>query len=260
MVGGSATIWQLLEECTQRLTPPFRASEIIGYFRRHHPEVNESSLRAHIQVATSNASPQSRGAFAGRTPLLTRIDHGVYTRFGEDRSAVSRPASSKVSIPNESLEADHSANPPRSPDPAWLTEAQVQSRVVSHLVTQGWSITSVADTASRQRGIDVVAVRDGQEIGVEVKGYPGRSYADPARKAEAKAAHPSAQASAYFAQAILSALRLRGRRPEMLSVIAVPDVARYRDLAGETAPSLTLTGVEVWMVSEDGVVRSVEAV
>lgn len=75
------TIWQRLEECVQYLSEPFRASEIVGWFRRHYPDVKEQSLRAHIQVATSNASSESRGAFVRRQPLLTRVEHGLYRRY-----------------------------------------------------------------------------------------------------------------------------------------------------------------------------------
>jgi hypothetical protein len=38
-----------------------------------------------------------------------------------------------------------------------LPEATVQSFVVSYLVGEGWQIVRVADTASRERGIDVLA-------------------------------------------------------------------------------------------------------
>lgn len=78
------TIWDRLEECVQYLTEPFRASEIVGWFRRHYPDVKELSLRAHIQAATSNASVESRGIFANRQPLITRIEHGLYRRFDGD--------------------------------------------------------------------------------------------------------------------------------------------------------------------------------
>jgi hypothetical protein len=77
----SETIWDRLQECVGQLSEPFQASEIVSWFRRHHPDVKEQSLRAHIQVATSNAAVESRGAFANRRPLITRISHGVYRRY-----------------------------------------------------------------------------------------------------------------------------------------------------------------------------------
>lgn len=239
------TIWQLLEECVATLSPPFRASEILGWFRRHHPEVQESSLRAHIQVATSNASAKSRGAFASRRPLLTRIDHGVYVRYvGEDGPPRQRP---RTDVPA-------TRTPPTAVDQAWHGEAHVQARVVAHLVNGGWQILSVANTATRERGIDIIASKDGATLGVEVKGYPGRQYSAESRRGEAKSAHPSGQAAAYYAQAILSALRQRHQKPNMRSVIALPATDRYETLLAETRDGLATAGVAVWLVDEQGTV------
>lgn len=54
---------------------------MVDWFRCRYPDVKEQSLRAHIQGATSNASMESRGMFANRQPLITRIEHGLYRRF-----------------------------------------------------------------------------------------------------------------------------------------------------------------------------------
>lgn len=137
---------------------------------------------------------------------------------------------------------------------AWHTEANVQSAVVRALVVSGWDVLSVANTATKERGVDVIARRDGDTVGVEVKGFPSRSYADPARASERKPTRPSTQAGHWYAAAVLAAMRLRGREPEWLSVIALPDFPRYRDLHSQTAGSLAATDIEVWWVTEDGTV------
>jgi hypothetical protein len=78
------TVWSLLEECIGQLDEPFRRSEIIGWFRRHHPEVNESTLAAHVQAATANATNRAQNNPLGtRRPLLRRVDHGLYVRAGQ---------------------------------------------------------------------------------------------------------------------------------------------------------------------------------
>jgi hypothetical protein len=78
------TVWSMLEECVSHLDEPFRRSEIIGWFRRHHPEVNESTLAAHIQAATANAANRAQNNPLGtRRPLLRRVDHGLYVRAGQ---------------------------------------------------------------------------------------------------------------------------------------------------------------------------------
>jgi len=50
----------MLEECAGQPSEPFRRSEILGWFRRHHPEVNEATLAAHIQAATVKAANRAR--------------------------------------------------------------------------------------------------------------------------------------------------------------------------------------------------------
>ncbi len=75
------TVWSMLEECVSQLDEPFRRGEIIGWFRRHHPGVSESTLAAHIQAATANASNRAQDNPLGtRRPLLRRVDHGLYVR------------------------------------------------------------------------------------------------------------------------------------------------------------------------------------
>jgi hypothetical protein len=76
------SVWSMLAECVGQLDEPFRRSEIIGWFRRHYPQVNESTLAAHIQAATANAGnrAQNHPYLARRAPLLRRVDHGLYVR------------------------------------------------------------------------------------------------------------------------------------------------------------------------------------
>jgi hypothetical protein len=117
---------------------------------------------------------------------------------------------------------------------------------------QGWNIRSVADTATRERGIDILAERGGETVAVEVKGYPGRSYADPARAGESKPTHPATQARHWYAQAILAVMLTRSRRPNAHAVVALPDFPTYRSLHRDTASSLDAAGINVWWITEDG--------
>src|SRR5258708_20269022 len=72
------TVWSMLAECVSNLDEPFRRSQIVGWFRRHYPEVNEATLAAHIQAATENATNRARNNPLGsRPPLLRRVYHGL---------------------------------------------------------------------------------------------------------------------------------------------------------------------------------------
>jgi Holliday junction resolvase-like predicted endonuclease len=137
----------------------------------------------------------------------------------------------------------------------WHTEAQVQSAVISYLVRTGWQITSAADTARREHGIDIVAIRQSLTVAIEVKGFPSRHYADPSRADEQKRTQPSTQAKHWYAQAVLAAMLTRSRRPQDQAVIALPDFPRYRKLYSESAGSLQQCAIELWWVSENGAVR-----
>ena len=88
------TVWSMLEMCVSQLDEPFGRSEIVGWFRRHHPEVKESTLGAHIQAATANAANRAQNnALGARAPLLSRIDRGLYVRaVRSPESAAAAPA------------------------------------------------------------------------------------------------------------------------------------------------------------------------
>ena len=133
----------------------------------------------------------------------------------------------------------------------WHTEANVQALLVTALATDGWRIVSVANTATKEHGIDVIAARDGETAGIEVKGSPSRAYADPARAGEQKPTSPSTQAGHWYSQAVLAAMRLR-QEPSWRSVIALPDFPRYRDLHSQTVGSLAAAGIEVWWGDQTG--------
>lgn len=255
MAGGGGSIWDRLVECVHALDEPFRASEIVGWFRRHYPDVKEQSLRAHIQGATSNASLASRGPFGGRSPLITRIDHGVYRRATSADHATTQERTVFKRNPASSIEGSSALVSSDDPTDEWHHEMNVQAAVVTYLAAAGWSVTSVADTATKERGVDIVARREGALIGVEVKGYPSRYYVDPARAGRPKPTQPATQARAWYASAILAAMRLRGRKPSMHAVIALPDFPSYRALFADTRTSLDQCAIQVWWVSQDGVVH-----
>ncbi|KAA1415350.1 hypothetical protein F0U44_21975 [Nocardioides humilatus] len=145
--------------------------------------------------------------------------------------------------------------PAQEADEQWHTEGNVQAAVVTHLVGAGWRIFSVANTATKEHGIDVVAGLRDEVVGIEVKGFPSRGYADPARAGETKRSSPSTQAGHWYSQAVLAAMRLRGKKPDWRSVIALPDFPRYRDLHAETMSSLSAAQIEVWWVDRSGSVQ-----
>ena len=133
-----------------------------------------------------------------------------------------------------------------------MTEQAVQSLLVTNLAGQGWQINRVADTATKEHGIDVLAVRDGRTLAVEVKGYPGKGYADPRRAGETKPTAPAVQARHWYAQAILKAMLTHSDHPDFDIAIALPDVPTYRALGARTKSSLDRLDIPLLFVTMDG--------
>lgn len=139
-------------------------------------------------------------------------------------------------------------------DPAapWYWEGNVQASVARFLVVAGWTIESAADTASRQRGIDLVATKGGRRLAVEVKGYPGTVYARGERAGQPKPTAPTTQARHWFAQALLTAVLVGGAEERAEVAIAFPDMPRFRDLIARSEWALRRLGVRVILVNEGG--------
>ncbi|WP_211244942.1 DUF7669 domain-containing protein [Intrasporangium oryzae] len=268
--GGAGTVWDRLRDYAATQSGPFTSQEVLSWFRRHAPsKANERTVRTHIRGACWNVGDRSQ--FSHREPFLTRIDRGVFRRatINEIEQWRARNTTASTSRPtgatSEGTAAPVPLGPPssgsspqpqpdqdRRPAGEWYTEADVQSSLVTALVKNGWRILSVANTAAREHGIDVVAARDGQTAGIEVKGFPSRNYADPSRAGEAKRTLPGTQAGHGYAQAVLAAMRLRGKEPRWRSAIVLPDFPRYRELHGQTVASLSAAQIEVWWIDRSG--------
>ena len=272
----SLTVWDRLREYAATQSAPFTSQEAVSWFRRHAPlQANDRTVRTHIRGACWNVGDRSQ--FSKKEPFLTRIDRGLFRQATSDevdtwrrstgvggarvaqQDPVDRPTGSNRTTGSTrsdsmaSSDASSEEHPGGAPtESEWHTEANVQAMVVTALATDGWRILSVANTATKEHGIDVIASRSGQTVGIEVKGFPSRAYADPSRAHEQKRTSPSTQAGHWYSQAVLAAMRLRGKEPDWRSVIALPDFPRYRDLHTETAGSLTASNIELWWVDETG--------
>src|SRR5207248_1105760 len=136
---------------------------------------------------------------------------------------------------------------PGDPSAPWYWEGNVQATVARFLAAGGWTIESVADTASRQRGIDLVATKGDRRLAVEVKGYPGTVYARGERAGQPKPTAPTTQARHWYAQALLTAV-LTGDLDDPAEIaLAFPDMPRFRELIGRSEWAIRRLGVRVFL-------------
>lgn len=151
--------------------------------------------------------------------------------------------------PGPSSQPLYHAAPTPLQDGFW--EGDVQGAIVGYLAADGWKITRVADTASRERGIDIMAEREGRHLLVEVKGWPSTTYARGDRAGQPKPTLPTVQAGVWFASALHSALKLREKHPDASVSLGFPDTPRYRTLLGEIAGALRALHIGVLLVRAD---------
>ena len=79
--GGLPTIWELVAEAAGALPEPFSRAALINWVSARRPDVGVASIASHIQFATANSGSAGHNPFAGRTPLLHRVDRGLYERY-----------------------------------------------------------------------------------------------------------------------------------------------------------------------------------
>jgi hypothetical protein len=73
----------------------------------------------------------------------------------------------------------------------WYWEGNVVNTVVTHLQREGWTIRQIANTATREAGIDVYAIKPSRTLLVEVKGYPSTVYQRGEKIGQPQAHHTS---------------------------------------------------------------------
>lgn len=249
------SVWDLVRQFAAARRGTWKQEDIVSWFRRHAPDqATDGTVRAHVRGAAWNVGDRSQ--FAGREPFLTRVDTGWFRMATEAELAAWRNGSHGLA---EAVAAPVIAEPRPDIQPSdWHTEENVQRLIVERLSSNGWTILRTANTATGETGIDVVAERNGETVGIEVKGYPSKTYARGAMKGQPKRTAPSTQAAHWFSHAILAAMKLRVAQPSWQSVMAFPDFPRYRRLYAATAAPLAAAGIVVWLVSQGGAIEPLE--
>ncbi len=127
----------------------------------------------------------------------------------------------------------------------WYWEGNVQEAIVRHLKKHGWEIRSSANTASRETGKDIVALKDAKELWVSVKGWPEKSS--------------NTQARHWFAGALLDLVLYRGQHSNVLLAVGVPfGFSTYENLIPRVAWLRTNLPFEVFAVTKTGAVEVIK--
>jgi hypothetical protein len=186
---------------------------IINYLSRHPEGIDDDELAKALNLKYRQ-QPNSRCRQLESEGLVVRREvHGKIHNFwvGGDQPYVQLEPK-KTSSPSSPSKIDKDN---------WFWEGNLQSVVVKYLASQGYLIRSVADTASRQPGKDIIAEKGGRAMWVSVKGYPKGT----------ERTRPSTQAGHWFKQVIFDVIEYRGESKEAEIAVALPEFSRYRALS-----------------------------
>ncbi|GAB2494829.1 hypothetical protein GCM10027030_30280 [Luteococcus sediminum] len=136
----------------------------------------------------------------------------------------------------------------------WPWEGAVQQVFVDVLTAEGWVIERAANTATREHGVDVKAVKGVRRLGAEVKGYPSPGYQSSNKPGLKKPSTVKNQALTAYARALLAALKLRDAEPDRESLVVLPEHAQYQQLFEATRQSLAAAQVHVVLLGPDGTI------
>ncbi|WP_370327570.1 hypothetical protein [Euzebya sp.] len=222
----------------------FSIGEVVQMARDQGAVSADVTLRTHVVSYMCANTDTEQG---GRWPDLVRVDRGQY-RLNDPTLGAAPPRNDPPPTVAPADTADRGR--------AWDWEGNVQAVLVQHLRGDGWTVISAADTESGQQGVDVHARRSGQDLFIEVKGFPSSTYVRGPKRGEPKPTRPAVQARHWYAGALLSAVLLRDAHPDARVGMCFPDAQTYRRLVARSRRSLGDLAIEVWWVGEDGGVSS----
>lgn len=138
----------------------------------------------------------------------------------------------------------------------WFWEGNVVEAIAEFLIGEGWTIVAKANTHSKERGVDIHAMKNGQVLLIEAKGFPAKTYRDVRRAGEVKPTNPNNQAQQWYSHALLKVMRLQTKHPDALVALGFPEFPRYRTLFEETRGGLAKLGVAMLTVRADKTVET----
>ena len=233
-------------------TDTFRIGQLWLQVKSSTSAFKESTIRTYVTSAMCVNAPVHH---ANHTDDLVRVGLGLYRRTlpTDDLAALRSAADSRGNRALESPQPHREdASMTGDAQEEWHWEGNVQAMMVAHLARAGWAIQSVANTSTKERGVDIIASKDQDLLLVEVKGYPSLYYAHGANKGKVKKTAPSIQARVWFADLIMSSMLNAGEASEADIVLGLPDFPTYRGLFDRVSPSLTRLRFSTAWVRENG--------
>ena len=148
---------------------------IIDYLKNHPEGIDDGNLTISLGLK-SRQQANSRCRQLEKEGFVKRVVIGgiIHNFWAENYHSTKTPTKSNLSSPNVVEQMPPTNNNPKTYQNPVIGSGKV---MCNPKLSISWSlkninIRSVADTASHQTGIDIMAEKDGKKLWVSVKGYP----------------------------------------------------------------------------------------
>lgn len=209
---------------------------IIAYLQARPEGIDDDSLAAALELKQRQQASSRCRQLAQEGILVRQTVNGKIHNIWRAQPATDAPVTA-VATPATPTWAVDTTKP-------WFWEGNVQTAVANYLVSQSYTIQSLANTATKAPGKDMMAMRNDIPLWITVKGYPNGT---------AKT-RPSTQAGHWFKQAVFDIIAYRGEDANAELGLALPAFPRYRTLAHKIAWFQPVASFAYYWVQENGTV------
>lgn len=137
----------------------------------------------------------------------------------------------------------------------WFHESNISRTLVNYLNEQGYEITKDNTKNIAEKGIDIIAEKDGRRELIEVKGYPSIYYKDAKKRSEGKVkkTKPGLQCTHWFDDCLSTTIKNYRSKDEIIAM-AFPACARYEKQMYMRQAYFTDNNldIKIYFVKEDG--------
>lgn len=139
----------------------------------------------------------------------------------------------------------------------WFEETNVAIRIKEFLIVQGYTIQRFNDN-KKAKGHDLVAVRDGKILIVEVKGFPSDKYVSGINKGQKKRTHPNLQSKHWYSEALTALLFAKSQDWDVTVAMGLPYHDKYLEIIKKLRTINEKIGIVYFIVNESNEVEIID--
>ena len=203
--------------------------KIILHLQKIHPQgIDDDALAEVLALNTRQDANANCNKLTQKGLVLRKIVNGKYHNFWNK---------DKIDLVEEnSVWKEYNKEEP------WFWEGNVQTTIVLYLEQLDYNLIFAANTGTRQRGKDIKAEINGDEVWISVKGYPEGTKNTPA----------PTQAGHYFKDVVFDIIKYREENKTIKLGIGFPDFPKYRTLAKTITWFKPVADFKYYWVNENG--------